>query len=68
MELITGHPWGENYSKKVDLVADARTSPDSPVKLTVSSNAPFTLLVDTGFARKEFAVENKQNQTFLIKR
>ena len=43
-------------------------SPDSPVKLTVSSDAPFTLVVDASFAKKEFAVEKGQNQTFLVKR
>ncbi len=59
--------WGKNYSQKVDLVAEARTSPDSPVKLTVSSSAPFTLIVHTGFTKKEFAVEKGQNQTFSVK-
>jgi len=60
--------WGQNYSKKVDLVADARTSPDSPVNITLSSDSPFILVVDTGFTKKEFAVEKGQNQTFLVNR
>ncbi|NDG72522.1 MAG: hypothetical protein EBY32_14750 [Proteobacteria bacterium] len=60
--------WGQNYSKKVDLVADARASPESPVNITVSSDFPFTLVVDTGFTKKEFAVEKGQNQTFLVNR
>ncbi len=59
--------WGKNYSKKVDLVAEARTSPDDDVTLSVSSNVPFTLVVDTGFAKQEIAVETGQNQTFLVK-
>ncbi len=58
--------WGKDYSKKVDLVADARTSPDSPVNLTVSSNSPFLLVVDTGCARKEFSVKIGKNQTFVV--
>lgn len=60
--------WGKDYSQKVNLVADARTSPDSPVNITVSSSAPFTLVVDTGFTKKEFAVGTGANQNFLVKR
>jgi len=58
--------WGRDYSKKVDLVADARTSPDSPVNLTISSNSPFLLVVDTGCARKECSVKIGKNQTFVV--
>lgn len=60
--------WGKNYSHKVDLVANARTSPDDDVNLSVSSNVPFTLVVDTGFAKKELAIEKGQDQTFVVKR
>ncbi|MEI7532787.1 MAG: trehalase family glycosidase [Verrucomicrobiae bacterium] len=60
--------WGQNYSHEVDLVADARISPNSPVNIKVSSSAPFTLVVDTGFTKKEFAVGKGPNQTFVVKR
>jgi len=59
--------WGPNYSREVDLVAEARASADSPVNLTVSSNVPFTLVVDTGFTKQEIAVEKGPNQTFVVK-
>ena len=58
--------WGKNYSRKVDLVADARASADDAVTLHVSSDAPFTLVVDTGFAKKEIAVRKGRNQTFVV--
>lgn len=60
--------WGKNYSQKVDLVAEARTDPDSPIIITVSSNEPFTLVVDAGFTKKEFTVVKGANQTFVIPR
>ena len=60
--------WGQDYSRTVDLVADARTTPDSPVNITVASNTPFTLVVDAGFTKKEFTVGIGANQTFVIKR
>ena len=60
--------WGQDYSRKVDLIAEARTSPDSPVNLTVSSNTPFMLVVDAGFIRKEFAVGQGPNQAFVVRR
>lgn len=59
--------WGQDYSQKVDLVADARNSSDSPVNITVSSNAPFTLVVDAGFTKKDFTVGKGSNQTFVIR-
>ncbi|NDV60994.1 hypothetical protein G0Q06_00870 [Puniceicoccales bacterium CK1056] len=58
--------WGPNYMREVDLVAESRTSTDSPVSLIISSNTPFTLVVDTGYTIKEFGVEKGSNQTFLI--
>ncbi len=60
--------WGQNYSRRVDLVADARTSTDTPITITVSSDTAFTLVVDTGFTKKEFVVEKGANHTFLVKR
>ncbi len=60
--------WGKNYSHKVDLVANARTSQDDDVILSVSSNVPFKLVVDTGFTKKELEIERGQNQTFVVRR
>lgn len=60
--------WGKNYSQKVDLVADARTSSDDDVTLTASSNVPFTLVVDTGFTKKKLAIKKGQGQNFVVKR
>jgi Trehalase len=60
--------WGPNYSRKVDLIAEARTSADDEVTLSVSSDTPFILAVDTGYAQKEFKVLDGKNQTFVLKR
>ena len=60
--------WGKNYSQRVDLVADARTSSGDDLTLTVSSDSPFTLVVDTGFTKKELTIEKGQDQTFVVKR
>ena len=48
--------WGAGYSRRVDLVADARSAPEDAVTIRVKTEAPFVLEVDTGFANKSFTI------------
>jgi hypothetical protein len=58
--------WGKNYSQKVDLISESRASVDQPVHLTISSDTPFTLVVDTGFAKQELSVKKGADQSFVV--
>ena len=58
--------WGPNYSRQVDLIADARTTADDAVTIHVTTNAPFTLEVDAGFATQTFEIKEAGNKTFTL--
>ena len=58
--------WGPNYGKQVDLIADARNAPGDAVMIHVTTNSPFTLEVDTGFATRTFVIKEAGGKTFTI--
>jgi hypothetical protein len=58
--------WGPNYAKQVDLLADARNAPDDAVTIQVTTNAPFTLEVDTGFTTRTLEFKEAASKTFTI--
>lgn len=60
--------WGPDYSRKVDLVADAREGAGDPVTIHVDTSAPFTLEVDTGFATRTFDIREPGRATFVVSR
>jgi len=58
--------WGPNYSRQVDLIADARNAAGDAVTIHVDTSAPFVLEVDTGFATKTFDIKVPGRTTLKI--
>lgn len=58
--------WGRNYSKEVDLIAEARTHPDAPAVLHVRTNSPFLLDVHCGSRKKTIDIREPGRYTVTV--
>jgi hypothetical protein len=58
--------WGPDYSRRVDLIADARNATGDAVTIHVDTSAPFTLEVDTGLTTKTFEIKVPGRTTLKI--
>lgn len=58
--------WGPNYGRQADLIADARNAAGDAVTIHVTTNSPFTLEVDAGFAARVFVFREAGSKTLTI--
>ena len=58
--------WGFNYNKEVDLIAEPGKGPGGKTVISVKTNSPFVLKVDTGNGKEIFKVDKAGIHKFYV--